>query len=116
MSLCKRYNKMIFSHLSILLRVTFYVSLGKMSIFHETTFEYLNHLAQYCVSYRNQLLDSLSYRNQSIDLLCKSLNWFLYDRETHDWFLHKTQYCDEMGEPVICRWRENEILRRDIKY
>ena len=24
---------------------------------------------------------SLSYRNQSIDLLCKSMNWFLYDRD-----------------------------------
>ena len=24
---------------------------------------------------------SLSYRNQSIDLHCKSLNWFLYDRD-----------------------------------
>ena len=24
---------------------------------------------------------SLSYRNQSIDLLCKSMDWFLYDRE-----------------------------------
>ena len=23
---------------------------------------------------------SLSYRNQSIDLLCKSIDWFLYDR------------------------------------
>ena len=23
----------------------------------------------------------LSYRNQSIDLLCKSMNWFLYDRD-----------------------------------
>ena len=24
---------------------------------------------------------SLSYRNQSIDLLCKSIGWFLYDRD-----------------------------------
>ena len=24
---------------------------------------------------------SLSYRNQSIDLLCKSMNWFFYDRD-----------------------------------
>ena len=24
---------------------------------------------------------SLSYRNQSIDLLCKSMEWFLYDRD-----------------------------------
>ena len=24
---------------------------------------------------------SLSYRNQSIDLLCKSIEWFLYDRD-----------------------------------
>ena len=24
---------------------------------------------------------SLSYRNQSIDLLCKSMDWFLYDRD-----------------------------------
>ena len=23
----------------------------------------------------------LSYRNQSIDLLCKSMDWFLYDRD-----------------------------------
>ena len=26
---------------------------------------------------------SLSYRNQSIDLLCKSTDWFLYDRYLH---------------------------------
>ena len=25
----------------------------------------------------------LLYRNQTIDLFCKSLNWFLYDRELH---------------------------------
>ena len=24
---------------------------------------------------------SLSYRNQSIDLQCKSMDWFLYDRD-----------------------------------
>ena len=24
---------------------------------------------------------SLSYRNQSIDLSCKSIDWFLYDRD-----------------------------------
>ena len=26
---------------------------------------------------------SLSYRRQSIDLLCKSMDWFLYDRDFH---------------------------------
>ena len=26
---------------------------------------------------------SLSYRNHSIDLLCKSMDWFLYDRDLH---------------------------------
>ena len=26
---------------------------------------------------------SLSYRNQSIDLLCKSVDWFLYDNDLH---------------------------------
>ena len=26
---------------------------------------------------------SLSYRNQSIDLLCKLMNWFLYDKDIH---------------------------------
>ena len=26
---------------------------------------------------------SLSYKNQSIDLLCKSKDWFLYDRDVH---------------------------------
>ena len=26
---------------------------------------------------------SLSYRSQSIDLLCKSMKWFLYDRDLH---------------------------------
>ena len=26
---------------------------------------------------------SLSYRNQSIDLLCKSMDWFLYNRDLH---------------------------------
>ena len=24
---------------------------------------------------------SLSYRNQSIDLFCKSMDWFIYDRD-----------------------------------
>ena len=38
-------------------------------------------------SYRRRLFSqrwwwrSLSYRNQSIDLLCKSLDWFLYNRD-----------------------------------
>ena len=27
------------------------------------------------------MTESLSHRNQSIDLLCKSMNWFLYDEE-----------------------------------
>ena len=26
---------------------------------------------------------SLSYRNQSIDLICKSMEWFLFDRNLH---------------------------------
>ena len=26
------------------------------------------------------MTEALSYRNQSIDLLCKSMDWFLYDR------------------------------------
>ena len=25
----------------------------------------------------------LSYRNQSIDLVCKSMDWFLYDKDLH---------------------------------
>ena len=28
-------------------------------------------------------METPSYRNQSIDLLCKSMNWFLYDRGLH---------------------------------
>ena len=28
-----------------------------------------------------EALRSLSYRNQSIDLICKSMDWFLYDRD-----------------------------------
>ena len=27
---------------------------------------------------------SLSYRSQSIDLVCKSMDWFLYDRNLHE--------------------------------
>ena len=27
------------------------------------------------------MTESVSYKNQSIDLLCKSMDWFLYDRD-----------------------------------
>ena len=27
------------------------------------------------------MTESLSYRNQSIDLLCKSMDWFLYESD-----------------------------------
>ena len=35
--------------------------------------------------FRNWLFhdSSLSYRNQCTDLLCKSMNWFLYDSDLH---------------------------------
>ena len=36
---------------------------------------YQPHLRKLTLSWRRQL----SYRNQSIDLLCKSMDWFLYD-------------------------------------
>ena len=26
-----------------------------------------------------------SYRNQSVDLLCKSIDWFVYDEDTGEW-------------------------------
>ena len=29
------------------------------------------------------MTEALSYRNQSIDLLCKSMDWFLYDSNLH---------------------------------
>ena len=31
--------------------------------------------------YNSFMIESLSYRNQSTDLLYKSMNWFLYDRD-----------------------------------
>ena len=42
---------------------------------------------------------SISYRNQSIDLLCKSIDWFLYDRD----------HCDkrddaEESEPLLTQF------------
>ena len=30
---------------------------------------------------KNALLRSLSYRNQFFDVLCKSMDWFLYDKD-----------------------------------
>ena len=40
--------------------------------------------AAYPVNYFNSFMtESLSYRNQSIDLLCKSMDWFLYDTNLH---------------------------------
>ena len=36
---------------------------------------------------------SLSYRNQSIDLLCKSLDWFLYDRDLRHESVNESKYC-----------------------
>ena len=45
-----------------------------------TTIKLLLMMKQYLtLSWRR----SLSYRNQSIHLLCKSMNWFLYDRGLH---------------------------------
>ena len=45
-------------------------------------------------------LRSLSYRNQSSDLLCKSMNWFLYD-----WYLHhdsvKTLFTHHIRKSVL---------------
>ena len=35
------------------------------------------HLFRSTLSWRR----SLSYRNRSIDLLCKSMDWFVYDRD-----------------------------------
>ena len=36
------------------------------------------------------MTESLSYRNQSIDLNCKSMDWFLYDRDLcHKGISHK---------------------------
>ena len=46
--------------------------------FRATASEWVNiHFLHFCctLSWRRPL----SYRNQSIDLLCKSMNWFLYD-------------------------------------
>ena len=38
---------------------------------------------------------SLSYRNQSIDLLCKSMGWFLYDRDlSHERIIKEYWYLE----------------------
>ena len=48
---------------------------------------------------------SLLYRNQSVDLLCKSLDWFLYDREPcHDRVNWKKYHYRDMG---VSRERES---------
>ena len=50
---------------------------------------------------------SLSYRNQFTDLLCKSMDWFLYDRDLHrervkTLFTHYTpKVCSYMLESTI---------------
>ena len=52
-------------------------------------FKTLQVLVYVCLTYSsyNQMTKtlvwrrSLSYRNQSIDLLCKSVDWFLYNRD-----------------------------------
>ena len=42
---------------------------------------------------------SLSYRNQSINLLCKSVDWFLYDRELR----HQNDNVSESRDCVLLR-------------
>ena len=46
---------------------------------------------------------SLSYKNQSIDLLCKLMNWFLYDKDLRHKRVNTIQF----------RWY-TEILRYQI--
>ena len=38
-------------------------------------------LTCFCYYDIKAIFKSLSYRNQAIDLLCKSVDWFLYDRD-----------------------------------
>ena len=39
------------------------------------TIEYIRYVRNFSMT------GSISYRNQSIDLLCKSMDWFIYDRD-----------------------------------
>ena len=51
----------------------------------------------------------LSYRNQSIDLLCKSMDWFLYDNGLRH---ERVKVCRSSRPEVFCK---NGVLRNFIK-
>ena len=51
---------------------------------------------------------SLSYRNQTIDLLCKSMDWFLYDRDLR----HESVKAESIT--LTLRRIENDLRRLKI--
>ena len=65
---------------------------------------------------------SLSYRNQSIDLFCKSMDWFLYDRDLR--FFIKPHRGDHFFDPLhlrslfpSCRSSRPELLcKKDVHF
>ena len=66
---------------------------------------------------------SLSYRNQSIDLLCKSMGWFLYDRDIcHERVITKerdifTTLLSTYGETFLWKWlKKAKIAKSQFQY
>ena len=51
---------------------------------------------------------SLSYRNQSIDLLCKSMGWFLYDRDLHHERVSLKHFCEILMRKYSGRFFKKE--------
>ena len=53
----------------------------------------------------------LSYRNQSIDLLCKSVDWFLYEGNTGNWLKQKIRTLELRTQ--LFRREQNRYQNRD---
>ena len=60
---------------------------------------------------------SLSYRNQAIHLLCKSMNWFLHDRDLRHGYFHVTFPNARVDQYTIYFYRKNcfECDRRNLQ-
>ena len=63
----------------------------------------------------NFSLMKTQYRNQSIDLLCKSIDWFLYDKDlSHNWL--ETQKELPVGKSYIkCNILIKRVSKKETK-
>ena len=71
---------------SIDIKYLFYSNHISVYAFHNSSLSAFNPKTAEISSFKILTLSwwrSLSYRNQAIDFLCKSVDWFLYDRDLH---------------------------------